>query len=183
MNLKNILTNKRALILTMNDILFKRPAKSLSVLLSALVMIMLTFAACNKDEPAIDTDYPVIDTSAPGTFPVQCSTLRRGEAFTFKAVFSDNIALGSYSLDIHHNFDHHTHSTEVSDCNMDPVKKPVNPFLLIRSFDMDQNQQRFEAIQQIQVPADIDAGDYHFMIRLTDKEGWQTIRGLSIKII
>jgi hypothetical protein len=166
----------------MKNNLMKRPPKSLSVLLSALIMIMLTLAACDKDEPAIDTEYPVIEAEAPGTFPVQCSTLKRGEALAFKATFSDNIALGSYSLDIHHNFDHHTHSTEVSDCNMDPVKKPVNPFLLIKSFDIDQNQQRLEASQTIQVPADIDPGDYHFMIRLTDKEGWQTIRGISIKI-
>lgn len=28
----------------------------------------------------------------------------------------------------------------------------------------------------------IDAGDYHFMIRVTDKEGWQTMKGLSLKI-
>lgn len=147
-----------------------------------LAGMVLAAVACDKDEPAIDTDYPVIEAQAPGTFPVQCSTLKRGEAFTFKATFTDNIALGSYSLDIHHNFDHHTHSTEVSDCETDPIKKPVNPFLLIKSFDIDPGQQRFEASQTIQVPAGIDPGDYHFMIRLTDKEGWQTIRGISIKI-
>ncbi|WP_026632146.1 DUF4625 domain-containing protein [Dyadobacter alkalitolerans] len=147
-----------------------------------LAVIALAAVGCDRDEPAIDTDYPVIEAEAPGTFPIQCSTLKRGEAFTFKATFSDNIALGSYSVDIHHNFDHHTHSTEVSDCNMDPVKKPVNPFLLIKSFDIDPSQQRFEASQTIKVPAGIDPGDYHFMIRLTDKEGWQTIRGISIKI-
>ena len=147
-----------------------------------LAGIMITAVACDKDEPAIDTEYPVIEAQAPGTFPVQCSTLKRGEAFTFKATFTDNIALGSYSLDIHHNFDHHTHSTEVSDCETDPIKKPVNPFLLIKSFDIDPGQQRLEASQTIQVPAGIDPGDYHFMIRLTDKEGWQTIRGISIKI-
>lgn len=138
--------------------------------------------ACEKDDPTIDTEYPEISAVAPGTFPLQCSVVKRGEKFTFKSTFSDNTQLGSYSLDIHHNFDHHTHSTEVSDCNTDPVKKPVNPFLLIKSFDIPANQQRFEASQQIDVPADIDPGDYHFMIRLTDKEGWQTIRGLSIKI-
>jgi len=147
-----------------------------------LAGIVLAAVACDKDEPAIDTEYPLISTDAPGSYPVQCSALKRGEAFTFKATFSDNIALGSYSLDIHHNFDHHTHSTEVSDCQTDPVKKPVNPFLLIKSFDIDQSQQRFQASQTIQVPADIDPGDYHFMIRLTDKEGWQTLRGISIKI-
>nr|WP_244939634.1 DUF4625 domain-containing protein [Arcticibacter tournemirensis] len=32
------------------------------------------------------------------------------------------------------------------------------------------------------MPADADPGDYHFMIKLTDKEGWQTIKGLSIKL-
>ncbi|GGB83296.1 DUF4625 domain-containing protein [Dyadobacter sediminis] len=144
--------------------------------------IALFTTACDKDETGIDTEYPVIDANAPGTFPVQCSTVKRGEKFTFKAAFSDNMALGSYSLDIHHNFDHHTHSTEVSDCSTDPVKKPVNPFLLIKTFDIPESQKAYAAIQEIEVPADIDPGDYHFMIRLTDKEGWQTLRGISIKI-
>jgi len=147
-----------------------------------LAVLAFVAGACDKEDPTIDTEYPVINTDAPGTFPLQCSSVKRGEKFTFKSTFSDNAQLGSYSLDIHHNFDHHTHSTEVSDCNTDPVKKPVNPFLLIKSFDMPVNQQRFEASQQIDVPADIDPGDYHFMIRLTDNEGWQTIRGISIKI-
>jgi hypothetical protein len=153
---------------------------SLTVMI--LVLAAITFTSCEKNEPEIDTEYPVINSDAAGTFPVQCSVVKRGEKFTFKSTFSDNAQLGSYSLDIHHNFDHHTHSTEVSDCNTDPVMKPVNPFLLIKSFDIPANQQRFEASQQIDVPADIDPGDYHFMIRLTDKEGWQTIRGISIKI-
>jgi hypothetical protein len=33
------------------------------------------------------------------------------------------------------------------------------------------------------VPEDVDTGDYHFLIKVTDKEGWQAIRGLSIDII
>jgi len=94
----------------------------------------------------------------------------------------DNMHLGSYSLDVHHNFDHHTHSTEVSDCITDPVKKPVNPFLLIKSFDIPENQKTYTATQKIEVPAGIDPGDYHFMIRLTDNERWQTIRGISNRI-
>ena len=35
---------------------------------------------------------------------------------------------------------------------------------------------------EIKVPENVDSGDYHFMILLTDEEGWQTIKGLSIKI-
>lgn len=109
--------------------------------------------------------------------------LRADKKITFRAKFTDNTALGSYSLDIHHNFDHHTHSTEVNNCTADPIKKPVNPLLYINSVTIPDGQKSYEAVQEITIPTDIDPGDYHFMIRLTDKEGWQTIKGLSIKIL
>jgi hypothetical protein len=28
-----------------------------------------------------------------------------------------------------------------------------------------------------------DEGDYHFQIRLTDKEGWSTMKGLNVKLL
>lgn len=148
-------------------------------------LILLLFAgACKKDSStAVDTEYPVIDISRGNAFPIQCSTLKRGEKFTFRAQLSDNTALGSVSVDIHHNFDHHSHSTEVESCGLGQIKTPVKPFLLIQSYPVPAGQSSFGIEQEISVPADVDPGDYHFMIRLTDKEGWQTIKGLSIKII
>lgn len=139
--------------------------------------------SCESDKTEIDTEYPVIDISGTDTFPVQCSTIERGQTINFKAVFSDNTALGSYSLDIHHNFDHHTHSTEVTTCETDVVKKPIKPMLFINNYTIPDNVKNYEATTQITIPADVDPGDYHFMIRLTDKEGWQTLKGLSIKIL
>lgn len=138
--------------------------------------------SCSKDSETTDMEYPVIAVSSADTFPVQCSTVARGETFEFRATFSDNVALGSFSLDVHHNFDHHTHSTEVEDCDLDPVKTPENPFLYIESFDIPDAPQTYDARVEITVPAEIDSGDYHFMIRVTDREGWQTMKGLSIKI-
>jgi hypothetical protein len=143
---------------------------------------VMFFTACSKDEKTVDTEYPVIDLSAADAFPKQCSELKRGETFTFKALLKDNVRLGSFSVDIHHNFDHHSHSTEVSNCMMDPVKVPVNPLLYIKSIPVPEGASNYNASVQIPIPADIDPGDYHFMILLTDAEGWQTIRGLSIKI-
>jgi hypothetical protein len=61
-------------------------------------------------------------------------------------------------------------------------KTPVKPFLFIQNYNIPAGLKQHEATAQIVVPADVDPGDYHFMIRLTDKEGWQTIKGLSIKI-
>ncbi|WP_316818731.1 DUF4625 domain-containing protein [Pedobacter nyackensis] len=152
-------------------------------LLSLCLASMLVLSNCSKDTAKpIDTAYPEINTSADDTFPKQCSIIKRGEKFIFRASVSDNAELGSLNVDIHHNFDHHTHSTELEECNMEAIKQPAKPFLLIRNITIPTGQKTFQASAEIQVPADIDPGDYHFMIRLTDKEGWQTIKGLSIKI-
>lgn len=147
----------------------------------AILIIIASFSACKKDNEAIDTEYPTIDISGTA-FPQQCSVIKKGENFIFKAKVNDNVELGSVSIDIHHNFDHHSHSTEVNACNLSPVKQAVKPFLLIKDFPIPAGQKNHELAQEIIVPADIDAGDYHFLIRLTDKAGWQTLKGLSIKI-
>jgi len=145
---------------------------------------LLFVISCKKEDATqIDTEYPVIHIDGAAAFPKQCSTVKRGEKFIFRARLSDNTTLGSVSVDIHHNFDHHTHSTEVETCGIDAIKAPVKPFLFIQSYPIAAGLANFEVQQEITVPADIDAGDYHFMIRLTDKEGWQTIKGLSIKIL
>jgi len=147
------------------------------------ILSVLFLSSCKKDgEKEVDTEYPTIDVTAANAFPKQCSTVNRGETFTFRVLLNDNVSLGSLSIDIHHNFDHHTHSTEVELCSMEPIKIPVKPFLLIQSFPIPAGQSSYLMEQQITIPTDIDPGDYHFMIRLTDKEGWQTIKGLSIKI-
>jgi len=148
-----------------------------------LVLTAMTFYACSKDDAQADTTYPEIDLGVSGAFPQQCSMVERGKTFTFRARFTDNMALGAYSLDIHHNFDHHTHSTEVKVCEEDAVKAPVKPMLHIKDYPIPAGSRDYTATAEIAVPADVDPGDYHFMIRLTDKEGWQTIRGISIKII
>lgn len=150
---------------------------SLSLLLSLTI-----FSSCKKEEN-IDTTYPEISNSTTTNFPIQCSTLKRGEKFVFKATFTDNVELGSSSIDIHHNFDHHNHSTEINSCNMEPIKLPINPFLLIKTFPIASGQKSYSINEEITIPLEADPGDYHFLIRLTDKAGWQTIKGISIKII
>ncbi|UOR06779.1 DUF4625 domain-containing protein [Hymenobacter aerilatus] len=146
-------------------------------------MAALGVSGCSKDDDgAVDTEYPVINVDFAEAFPKQCSVLKRGQPFTFRTLLTDNVRLGSVSVDIHHNFDHHTHSTEVIECTMQAVKRPVNPFLLIKSFPIPEGVREYQTAFELSIPADVDPGDYHFMIRLTDQEGWQTVKGLSIKI-
>lgn len=148
----------------------------------AILLLLGIASGCKKDKEEVDTIYPTISIEAANAFPKQCSILKRGEKFIFRADLSDNIALGSVSVDIHHNFDQHSHSTEVLGCNMDAKKTPINPLLYIKDFPIPSGQKTYQIAQEIEVPANVDPGDYHFLIRLTDQSGWQTIKGLSIKI-
>lgn len=163
---------------------FRKSLVKTNGFLIAALLFVATLSACKKDgnKEEIDTEYPVIDISSTDAFPKQCSIIKRGEKFVFKANLSDNRQLGSVSIDIHHNFDHHSHSTEVEGCNMESKKVPINPMLLIKSFPIPSGQKTYQVAQEIDIPANVDPGDYHFMIRLTDEEGWQTLKGLSIKI-
>lgn len=152
-------------------------------------LFLVFLNSCEKGED-IDKQKPEIDLSIQGVFPLNCDTLYFGETFNFKVLFRDNVELGSkkaFSIDIHHNFDHHSHSTEVSECSLEPIKTPVNPFTFIEDYDIPDGIQEYETNLSISIPSGngsrlFDDGDYHFFISLTDKEGWSAQKGLSIKM-
>ncbi|NLJ17544.1 DUF4625 domain-containing protein [Globicatella sulfidifaciens] len=148
--------------------------------LSIILVLTILFIGCKKEE--IDNTPPEIDPNF-NSFPIQCSEIKRGETFTFKARFTDDIELGSFGIDIHHNFDHHNHSTEAGECDLGTIKTPANPFVLLKNYEIPTGLKLYEASVLIDVPDDIDTGDYHFMIKVTDKAGWQTLKGVSVKII
>lgn len=142
--------------------------------------------SCVQEET--DKTKPVMDLTYPGMFPENCDTLYFGDTFTFRALFTDNAELGSYSIEIHENFDHHSHSTETSECAMFPEKEPVNPFVYIMDYPIPSASAIYEANDEILIPSgnqsgDFDEGDYHFYISVTDREGWSEKKGYSIKII
>lgn len=151
-----------------------------------LLFVALLAASCNKTD--IDDAKPVIDMNFAEAFPKNCDTLYFGETFVVKAVFSDNANLGSYRLDIHNNFDHHSHATGLESCELWPIKNPVNPYLLIGSYDIPEGSQSYEVSLELNIPQGneagvYDEGDYHFFISLTDREGWSTQRGIGVKIM
>lgn len=153
------------------------------------MLLALTFAAC-KDDHNIDTEKPVIDLTIQDAFPLNGDTIYFDEPFTVKMLFTDNQELGSYSIDIHNNFDHHSHSTEENLLTtLDPVKTPINPYTLIQDYTIPANSKSYETNVQITIPAAnaagtaYDDGDYHFMVQLTDHEGWATNKGLSLKVL
>lgn len=155
--------------------------------LVGIILLSIFPGSCGKDEH-IDKEKPSIVLNMEDAFPLNCDTLYFGEVFELKVLFSDNAQLGSFSIDIHHNFDHHSHSTEMSSCSFSPVKAPVNPFTLIRDYSIPGDSKEYRTNLPIDVPYGntnglFDEGDYHLFISLTDKEGWSAQKGLSIKML
>ena len=159
----------------------------ISVLLTACFAIVLSFVSCSEDEE-VDTEKPIINVEYAKAFPSYCDTIYFGEAFNFKASYSDNVELGGYSIDIHNDFDHHIHAYKIEKCHLAPVKKPVNPFSKIEGYEIPTGVKEHEVNLSISIPASndsgqFDEGDYCFHIYLTDKEGWSTPFAVSIKMM
>ena len=93
-----------------------------------------------------------------------------------------NVELGRYNIEVHSNHDHHTHSTSGVDCELEPVCEAVNPWVFNHDYDIPAGSTSHVATADIVVPADVDAGDYHFMVRVTDRAGWQQLRSMAIKL-
>lgn len=149
-------------------------------------MLLSVFISCKRSKD-IDTEKPVIDLGSPEAFPKNCDTIYFGESFDLRVLFTDNVELGSYSIDIHHNFDRHSHSTEITECKLSPKKASENPFLYIEDFNIPDGLKEYETKQSFTIPSDnnfgiFDPGDYHITISLTDKEGWSSQKGLNIKL-
>lgn len=156
--------------------------KKYTKLLVAIVLALPLFNACSKDDDQVDEVKPTITTIYSNGFPQPCAVLQRGETYSLRAMASDNVGLASYSIDLHNNFDHHTHDNHDVECVLDPLKSPVNPFIYIENGTIG-NQQSYEIIHEITIPDDIDVGDYHFQMSVTDVTGWQSRTFVDIKIV
>ena len=148
--------------------------------LFTFIAAVLLFGGCGSDDKQVSK--PVINMDYDGAFPKNCVTVYRGESIEFKATFTDEQELGSFNIEIHNNFDHHSHSTDNVECELGDKKTPVKPFIYNKDFSIPSAQTSYSATVKIDIPSDIDTGDYHFMVRLTNRSAWQEIKGISLKI-
>ncbi|WP_435132991.1 DUF4625 domain-containing protein [Formosa sp. A9] len=146
--------------------------------------IALSIISCSTDdETEKDLEKPTITINYDGGFPQACEQLKKGQTYVFKARVTDNLALASYSLDLHHNFDHHTHDDQNVPCELGPKKEAVNQFIYMENFSIDGDLQTYEIAVQVTIPNDVDTGDYHCAYSVTDVTGWQSRTSIDIKII
>ncbi|GAA5219708.1 DUF4625 domain-containing protein [Membranihabitans marinus] len=149
-----------------------------------LLSFLLFSISCSKDESITkDEEKPTITINYSDGFPKACAELSRGQSYNFKAMVSDNEALASYSLDIHHNFDQHTHDDQGEECELYPKKSSVNPLIFLENYTIEGGTRNYEININVNIPDDIDVGDYHCSYSVTDETGWQSRTSIDIKIV
>ena len=134
------------------------------IVISLSLLCALCACSSSDDDEAKDMSQPIITDQGITANPIDCQVYHRGETIPFNYFFTDDTELGTYNIEIHNNFDHHTHSTSSVD------------------FAIPTGLRQYDAKINIPIPADIDPGDYHFMVRLTDRAGWQQLKAVAIKI-
>lgn len=144
-----------------------------------ILTVLAALAACTEKDMTPPEILPVGDYAS----PLNCQEFARGAVLPFAYLFTDDTQLGSFNIEVHNNFDHHTHSTEAEECKEDPAKEPVNPWIFNQDYPIPAGHTSHEALFDIPIPEDADPGLYHFMIRVTDASGWQQIRSVSIRLI
>ena len=142
--------------------------------LSAAVL----FTSCsNDDDTVIDTQAPVIEISEPHDE----EEIAPGEEIHFEALFTDNVELASYKIEIHNAFDDHTHAGTRQTDHQD------NPWSYSEVFPIEPGQKSYNAHLHIPVPAEINGkhvseGHYHFGVYVTDAAGNESQAFLELLI-
>ena len=157
------------------------------------------------------------------SYPQQCEVYQPGGVIPLRCTFSDDMELGNFNVEIHNNFDHHTHSTSAVECDYDDDDDDTDSdthnahtaktaktahiahiaqtaqtahdddhddhahdnslgWVFNQDYSIPAGQTLYKAVVDIPIPEDAEEGDYHFMIRLTDRTGWQQLKSVGIKI-
>ncbi|PKB44202.1 uncharacterized protein DUF4625 [Cellulophaga sp. RHA19] len=146
--------------------------------------LLTIISSCSSDDSSDkDEEKPTISINYTQGFPQPCVQLVKGETYSFRAQVTDNKALASYSLDVHNNFDHHTHDDQEGECNLEPIKQAINPFIYMENYTIPEGSTSYEINVSLTIPDDIDTGDYHCAYSVTDQTGWQSRTSIDIKIV
>lgn len=132
-------------------------------LLVSMLAVSALFVSCSDDEKDSDTTKPVINLIE----PEEGAVLKPGSTIHFEMDLEDNVMLGSYKVEIHSNFDGHTHDTKAEAGNTEETV----PFAFNKSWDVSGLKNTHIHHHEIEIPANAKEGNYHLMVYCADAAG------------
>ena len=134
-----------------------------------IILIAIIFAgivSCDSDNnDPVDVTGPAIELDEPHGEEF----FQTGDFIHFEATFTDDIELGSYSIDIHDNLDGHSHG-RIADEEIDPSLLEWN-YKENFTFEAGQKAAVIDMHDEIQIPSNAIAAPYHFIVQAVDKAG------------
>jgi uncharacterized membrane protein len=125
-------------------------------MIALVAVIAVCYTACEKMS---DTTKPVIQMVE----PEEGDVLQIGSDVHFEMELSDNEMLGSYKVEIHSNFDGHTHGTKADG--------ETTAFFYEHSWDVSGKKNVSIHHHEIVIPENATPGDYHLVVYCTDAAG------------
>ena len=135
---------------------------------SLLLIGFIGLMSCDSGNDVVDTTAPTIEVEE----PVMGEYFEAAGHAHFDATFTDDIELATYNIEIHNNFDGHSHG-RIAATSDDPdlLKWSYN-----QSFLIPEGLTVFQAEldDEIEIPANAMAGPYHFIVQAIDASGNST---------
>ncbi len=131
----------------------------------------IVLGACKKEKKEeVDTQKPSITIIKPS----ENATVTGGQTLQLEVKFTDNMNLSQYKLEVHPNFDGHTHGKTNEEM---PTPWEWDTIVNI-------NGKEHTAKFSISVPSNVKAGNYHLMAMCTDAAGYEApIKFINIKVL
>ncbi len=144
-----------------------------SITLLSCLALATAFTACKK-EPT-DTTKPVIDLIAPEDHSMYLTGDENGVHFEMN--LSDNDLVKSYKIDVHNNFDGHSHARDLR-LGDDKTK----PFSFNKEYTVNQRNAHIHH-HDIKIPADATPGEYHLLVYCVDRSGNESMVARTIILV
>lgn len=142
-------------------------------MIALLAMSAFVFFSCDNDDSG-DTTKPVIQLHEPEEG--QALEIGNEHGVHLEMDLSDDVMLKSYKIEIHSNFDHHSHGG-----NSRAVGATTD-FSFNKSYDISGQKTAHIHHHDIVIPADATPGDYHLMVYCTDAAGNESYVARNIKL-
>lgn len=127
----------------------------------SMLAVSALFVSCSDDENS-DTTKPVINLIE----PEEGAMLKPGSILHLDMDLEDNVMLGSYKVEIHNNFNGHTHTKAEAEDTGETV-----PFAFNKSWDVSGLKNTHIHLHEIEIPANAKEGNYHLLVYCTDAAG------------
>ncbi|WP_333698022.1 DUF4625 domain-containing protein [Bacteroides congonensis] len=142
-------------------------------MIAFMAMSAFVFVSCDNDDSS-DTTKPLIELHEPKEG--QALEIGNEHGVHLEMDLSDDVMLKSYKIEIHSNFDHHSHggSSRSAGATVD--------FSFNKSYDISGQKTAHIHHHDIVIPADATPGDYHLMVYCTDAAGNESYVARNIKL-